>query len=55
MDGEAGAGLRRCLAAWVERERAKLGEMRRGSECGRLQGSKRELGRVGGRRGREFR
>jgi hypothetical protein len=29
--------------------------MRRGSECGRWRGSKRELGRVGGRRDREFR
>jgi hypothetical protein len=28
--------------------------MRRGSECGRWRGSKRVLGRVGGRRGREF-
>jgi hypothetical protein len=37
------------------RERAELREMRRGSECGRWRGSKRELGRVGGRRGREFR
>jgi hypothetical protein len=37
------------------RERAELCEMRRGSECGHGRGSKRELGRVGGRRGREFR
>ena len=29
--------------------------MRRGSECGHGRGSKRELGCVGGRRGREFR
>jgi hypothetical protein len=29
--------------------------MRRGSECGHWRGSKRELGCVGGRRGREFR
>jgi hypothetical protein len=37
------------------RERAGLCEMRRGSECGHGRGSKRELGRVGRRRGREFR
>jgi hypothetical protein len=37
------------------RERAELCEMRRGSECGHERGSKRELGRVGGHRGREFR
>jgi hypothetical protein len=37
------------------RERAELCEMRRGSECGRWRGSKRELGHVGGRRGQEFR
>jgi hypothetical protein len=37
------------------RETAELCEMRRGSECGRWRGSKRELGRVGGHRGREFR
>jgi hypothetical protein len=37
------------------RARAGLCEMRRGSECGHGRGSKRELGRVGGRRGREFR
>jgi hypothetical protein len=36
------------------RERAELCEMRQGSEYGRWRGSKRELGRVGGRRGREF-
>jgi hypothetical protein len=35
-------------------ERAEMCEMRRGSECELWQGSKRELGRVGGRRGREF-
>jgi hypothetical protein len=29
--------------------------MRRGSECGHRRGTKRELGRVGGCRGREFR
>jgi hypothetical protein len=37
------------------RERAELCEMRRGSECGRWRGSKRDLGRVGERRGQEFR
>jgi hypothetical protein len=37
------------------RERAELCEMRRGSKCGRWRGSKRELGHVGGHRGREFR
>jgi hypothetical protein len=36
------------------RERAELCEMRRGSECGRWRGSKRELGRVGERCGGEF-
>jgi hypothetical protein len=35
--------------------RAGLCEMGWGSECGHGRGSKRELGRVGGRRGREFR
>jgi hypothetical protein len=40
----------------VGRARAGAGlrEMRRGSECGHGRGSKRELGRVGGRCGREF-
>jgi hypothetical protein len=37
------------------RERAMLCEMRRGSERGHLRGSKREVGPVGGRRGREIR
>jgi hypothetical protein len=36
------------------RERAELCKMRWGSECGRWRGSKREMGRVGGRHGREF-
>jgi hypothetical protein len=36
------------------RARAGLREMRRGSECGRGSGSKRELGRMGGHRGRGF-
>jgi hypothetical protein len=38
----------------MSRARARVGlcELRRGSACGRGRGSKRELGRVGGRRGR---
>jgi hypothetical protein len=36
------------------RARARLREMGWGSECRHGRGSKRELGRMGGRRGREF-
>jgi hypothetical protein len=37
------------------RERVMLCEMRQGSECGHLRGSKKGAGHVGGRRGREIR
>jgi hypothetical protein len=56
MVGNAGAGLRRRLAARAECERgAMLCEMRRGSVCGNWWGSKRGARHVGGRRGREIR
>jgi hypothetical protein len=55
MVGNAGAGLRWRLAAWAERERVKLCEMRRGASAGHWWGSKKGAGRVGGRRGRETR
>jgi hypothetical protein len=55
MARNAGAGLRRWLAAWAERERVKSSEMRRGVCVGHWWGSKKGAGRVGGRRGRVIR
>jgi hypothetical protein len=49
MVGNAGAGLRRLLAVWAERE------MRRGASAGHWQGSKKGAGRVGGHRRQEIR
>jgi hypothetical protein len=54
--GNVGAGLRRRLAAWAERERGR-GYVKRGEGvcAGHWRGSKKGAGRVGGRRGREIR